>query len=172
MAVNNYETHYRELENDEYANRLFVLCKYKNGIDEDMEITGKSILDIVQNKDLNGGMVSFQVHKKKVVLLDDIELTRPYDFGTPIYFGKRITAFEYYQKATGRVPVGMINEKTNKVITEEDLLGKNYVLFPDGSVEKNPNVGFKTYAEVLEYFKNKLFQEKNQEEEEKPTKKL
>ena len=167
MGENGYRPIARELEKDPYEKKLYARCVYKNGVVEDIEVTGKSILDIAKRKDENTGMISFQIHKKKTIVLDDIEIVQSCDFGTPTYFGKRVSAYEYYQKVTGRLPIGMIDEVTDKPITEEDLLGKDYVVFPDGSVIKHPTVGFKTFSEVLAYF-----QEKKAEQEEKHKKSL
>ena len=79
-------------------------------------MTGKSILDIAKRKDENTGMISFQIHKKKIVLLDDIEISQSYDFGMTTYFGEKISAYDYYQRIKGTLPIGMVDESTGNTL--------------------------------------------------------
>ncbi len=185
LYAKGYIPEVRELEEeDPYANKLYARCVYKNDVVEDIDVTGKSILDIAKRKDENNGMISFQIHKKKVVkrkngmigfqinktkttLPDDIEISQSYDFGMTTYFGEKVSAYDYYQRTIGRLPIDMIDEVTDKLLTPQDLLRKYYVVFADGRVIKNPDIGFKTFNEVLEFF-----QEKNVEQEEKHEKGL
>ncbi len=182
MAVNEYDLldkelengHRRKLEDDPYKDKLFARCIYKNGMLEEVDVTGKSIFEILGRKDKNEGMISFQIHKKRTLVRDDVEIGKSYDEKQKVYFGRRESAYEYYQKTTGRVPVGMINERTGKPITEDDLLKKYYVVFPDGFVIKDPDSGFKTFNEVLLMLKEQKDhqQEKDMDQEEQPKKSL
>ena len=171
MAVDRYRPLYRELENDPYKDKLFARCIYKNGMLEDVDVTDKSIFEILGRKDKNGGMVSFQIHKKRTLILDDIEIGQTYDERKKVYFGRRESAYEYYQKTIGRVPVGMINKKTGQPITEEELLKKYYVVFSDGFVEKNPGPKFETFKELLLMLKKQKGKQQKIDAEEEPTKK-
>lgn len=162
MGENRYKPVVRGLEEDPYANRLYAKCVYKNGVVEDFDLTDKSILDIAKKKDENKGIISFQLHKKKTVILDDIEVSQSYDFGVITYFGERVSAYDYYQRTIEMLPIDMIDEAIDKTLTLQDLLRKYYIVFADGEVIKNPEVGFTTFNEVLEFF-----QEKNVEQEEK-----
>lgn len=167
MGENGYKPVVRGLEEDPYANKLYAKCVYKNGVVEDIDLTDKSILDIAKRKDENKGMISFQIHKKKTVIPDDIEFSQSYDFGMVTYFGERVSAYDYYQRIIGRLPIDMIDEVIDETLTLQDLLRKYYVVFADGGVIKNPEAKFTTFNEVLEFF-----QEKNVEQEEKNEKGL
>ena len=56
----------------------------------------------------------------------------------------------------------MINEKTRKSVTEQDLLEETYVLLHGGYVVKNPASGFMTLSEALKTYQS--LDEKQQEE--------
>lgn len=164
MGENRYKPAVRGLEEDPYANKLYAKCVYKNGVVEDIDVTGKSILDIAKRKDENTGMISFQIHKKKTVLLDDIEISQSYDFGMTTYFGEKISAYDYYQRTKGTLPIGMVDENTGNTLSAQDLLRKYYVVFADGKVIKNPEIGFKTFSEVLEFFQGKKVEQEEKHE--------
>lgn len=154
MGENKNEPSIRKVEelND---NKLYVKCCYIDGTNEDIDLTNdKSVFDVIIRKNANSKMACFQVHKKRKVIRNGVEVYQSYDFGTPIYLGRRISAYEYYKMFAGRLPIGMVDKKTGRPVTAQDLLEKNYVLLHGGYVVKNPASGFMTLSEALEDYQN------------------
>ena len=162
MGENKNETSIRKVKALD-DNKLYVKCCYVDGTDKDIDLTNdKSVFDVITRNNANSKMVCFQVHKKRKMIRNGVEVYQSYDFGTPIYLGRRISAYEYYKMFAGALPIGMINEKTRKSVTEQDLLEETYVLLHGGYVVKNPASGFMTLSEALETYQN--LDEKQQEE--------
>lgn len=165
MGENKDETSIRKVEELD-DNKLYVKCCYVDGTDKDIDLTNdKSVFDVITRNNANSKMVCFQVHKKRKVIRNGVEVYQSYDFGTPIYLGRRISAYEYYKMFAGALPIGMINEKTGKSVTEQDLLEETYVLLHGGYVVKNPASGFMTLSEALKTYQS--LDEKQQEEKHK-----
>lgn len=92
--------------------------------------------------------VKAKFFNKKHVLLDDIELTIPCNEGSYIYFGKRIIMFDYYRQRNLPFPIGQYDEKLEREITFDDLIGRSYIEFDDGSIETNVEPGSITFDEI------------------------
>ena len=90
----------------------------------------------------------FQIYNKKKVVVDDIELTVPFNVSPWIYFGKRISAFEFYYKYNLSFPIFDYDEALGRKITLDDLVKSSYIMLLSKNVVKNPEPGAVTVEEI------------------------
>lgn len=140
--------HIHELEDDGLKGKIFVKCFYEDGSQKEIEVPSSSLKEMIKRR-INGEAIDkFQIYNKKMVIVDDIELTVPINVSPWIYFGKRISAFEYYQEKGLPYPIGEYDESLGRGMTADDFIKKSYILLLSKRVVKNPEPGSITVEEL------------------------
>ena len=137
-----------EVENDDFKNKVFVKCVYEDGTEKEIIVPNASLKEMIKRRISGEAINKFQIYNKKRMIIDDIELSVPFNVSPWIYFGKRISAYKYYQDKGLNYPIGEYDELLGRNMTANDLATRNYILLLNNEVVKNPEVGSVTVEEI------------------------
>lgn len=139
---------YQEIEDEEYSKRVFAKLMYKNGRSEEVELKYGTINELIDLQMRGKNFQKARFYNKKHVLVDDIEFDIPCNEGCLIYFGRKMTMYEYYRRTNTPFPIGQYSETLGREFTFDDLIGKSYIEYSDGTIDTNVEVGAVTLDEI------------------------
>ena len=143
-----------EIEDDELRRKVFAKCVYEDGSEKEIEVPSASLKEMMKRRIDGEAIDKFQTYNKKKVVVDDIELTVPFNVSPWIYFGKRISAFEFYYKYNLSFPIFDYDEALGREITPDDLVKSSYIMLLSKNVVKNPEPGAVTVEEIRKMLVN------------------
>lgn len=139
---------YQEIEDEEYTKKVYAKLVYKYGKTEEVELKYGTINELINLQMRGKDFQKAKFYNKKHILIDDIELDIPCNEGCFIYFGRKITMYEYYRRKNMPFPIGQYSEVLGREFTFDDLIGKSYIEFRDGTIETNVETGAVTLDEI------------------------
>ncbi len=146
-----FEIDAREIMDVDY-NKTYAKCYYSKTRSEEVEIADGSLQSVLMSCSYPNDIQKFQIYNKRHILIDDIDLWIPCNQGVFVYNGEKINALRYYSLHNEALPIGEFDPDLGREITFNDLCSQTYVVYKDGTVDKNPSAAMITISELIKLY--------------------